>query len=144
MNQITGVHCIIELYGCPFGLLDDEDFIRETVSTAAAESGSTLLTLSSHQFSPQGVTALGLLAESHISVHTWPETGYAAADVFTCGHHCDPQQAGRYLADALRAEHHTISVLRRGGHPGSHRQMFTNTEAGDEACTRPNPHPPYG
>lgn len=146
MNQIAGVHCIIELFGCPYGLLDNENYIREAVSAAAVESGSTLLSLSSHKFSPQGVTALGLLAESHISVHTWPETGYAAADVFTCGHHCDPKQAAFFLIKALQAKSHAYSLLQRGSRASSNIVAFPGREkrTGEEKCIRTKPSRPYG
>ena len=146
MNQIAGVHCIIELYECPFRLLDNENFIREMVSAAAVESGSTLLSISSHKFSPQGVTALGLLAESHISVHTWPETGYAAADVFTCGHHCDPKQAAFFLIKALQAKRHVYSVLQRGSRAFSNIVVFPSREkrTDEETCIRTKPSRPYG
>ena len=146
MNQITGVHCIVELFECPFSLLNDEKFIRGMVSKAAVESGSTLLSISSHKFSPQGVTALGLLAESHISVHTWPESGYAAADVFTCGHHCNPEQAARFLAEALQARHHTCSVLQRGSRAVSNIVAFPGSKerTDEEICIQTEPHLPYG
>ena len=144
MNQINGVHCIIELFGCPFGLLNDEGFIRETISAAAVESGSTLISISSHQFSPQGVTALGLLAESHISIHTWPEVGYAAADVFTCGSHCVPQQASQYLANTLQAGRHVLSVLNRGSQIPCNITAFLKQKGGEDTCIRSIFNPPFG
>lgn len=110
----AGVHCILELRGCPFELLDDEKFIRETLSQAAQKAHSELLTLTSHKFDPQGVTALGLLAESHISIHTWPEAGYAAVDCFTCGPNCVPQRACDHLTHKLQADDHTCLVIPRG------------------------------
>ncbi len=113
-HSATGIHCILELYGCPFDLLNDEDFLRQAVRQAARVADSSLLQLTSHSFSPQGVTALGLLAESHISIHTWPEKGYAAADVFTCGQRCKPEDACKFLVGHLKAARHNLSVLSRG------------------------------
>ena len=84
-TDMVGKHCILELYDCDPSRLDDEAFIRTTITSAAKGAGATLLNLITHQFQPQGVTGLALLAESHISIHTWPESGYAAIDVFTCG-----------------------------------------------------------
>lgn len=110
----AGVHCILELRGCPFELLDDERFIRKSIAQAAEKAHSELLTLTSHKFAPQGVTALGLLAESHISIHTWPEAGYAAVDCFTCGPNCVPQRACDHLAKKLEAEDHSCLVIPRG------------------------------
>jgi S-adenosylmethionine decarboxylase len=144
LNQTTGKHCILELFECPFDLLDDEAFIRRIASKAAVESGSTLLTLTSHKFSPQGVTALALLAESHLAIHTWPETGYAAVDVFTCGTHCDPIKACRILVEQLRAGRHSRTVLQRGLGMAPQTQAFARFRGQEDACTRINPPAPYG
>lgn len=110
----AGIHCILELYGCPSDRLNDEEFVREAVAQAAAKSMSTLLNLSSHHFEPQGVTAIALLAESHLSIHTWPEHGYAAVDAFTCGQTSDPHAACNFLAERLGAQRHQLLVLPRG------------------------------
>ena len=92
-TDMVGKHCILELYDCDPSKLDDETFLRHTITTAAHRAGATLLNLITHRFEPQGVTGLALLAESHISIHTWPENGYAAVDVFTCGDHTMPEKA---------------------------------------------------
>jgi S-adenosylmethionine decarboxylase len=102
------------LYGCPAATLDDIDVIRAAIRDAARAARSTLLHEVAHRFEPQGVTALGLLAESHISVHTWPEVGYAAADVFTCGESCLPERACEALAHALGAARSHLRRLPRG------------------------------
>ena len=91
------------LKGCPFGLLDDEAHIRNVLANAAQLSESTLLDISSHKFSPCGVTAVALLAESHISIHTWPENGMAVCDVFTCGEHTNPRSGATYMYEAMGA-----------------------------------------
>jgi len=109
----VGVHCIMELYGCPLELLDDHAFIQRSLKDAAEKAGATWLGQASHRFEPQGVTALGLLAESHITVHTWPELGYAAADCFTCGDHTIAEEACRHLARQLRAERSEIVRIPR-------------------------------
>lgn len=109
----VGTHCILELYDCPPERLNALAFIRQALREAASEAQSTLLKEIAHQFHPQGITALVLLAESHISIHTWPETGYAAIDVFTCGHHTDPQRACQYLIRKLRARKHSLMTLPR-------------------------------
>ena len=70
-HSAIGSHCILELHGCPYDILDDERLVRSAIVEASQKSLSTLLHLSSHRFAPQGVTAIGLLAESHISIHTW-------------------------------------------------------------------------
>ena len=102
-TDMVGKHCILELYDCDPSRLDDEAFIRTTITSAAKGAGATLLNLITHQFQPQGVTGLALLAESHISIHTWPESGYAAVDVFTCGDHTDPHRGVEYMKQMLQA-----------------------------------------
>ena len=109
----VGKHCILELYACDADKLNDESFIRTTIATAAREAGATVLQLISHHFQPQGVTGLVLLAESHLSIHTWPESGYAAVDVFTCGDHTMPDRACLALVQALGAGDYKLSSFRR-------------------------------
>jgi S-adenosylmethionine decarboxylase len=115
---MVGKHCILELYDCDSARLDDEAFLRDAITSAAKRAGATLLNLITHRFEPQGVTGLALLAESHISIHTWPESGYAAVDVFTCGDHTMPELACQVLGDALKAETRNLKSFRRET-PGS-------------------------
>ena len=112
-SDTVGKHCILELYACDSSRLDDEAFLRDTITTAAKRAGATLLNLITHRFEPQGVTGLALLAESHISIHTWPESGYAAVDVFTCGDHTMPERACAVLAAELAAGSHKLTSFRR-------------------------------
>lgn len=105
---------MLELFGCPVEKLDDPIFVRDALRNAAGVSRSSLLKEVSHRFAPQGVTALGLLAESHISIHTWPEHGYAAADIFTCGKTAEPEKACQYLVDVFEARRHSMRKLARG------------------------------
>eukprot|EP00831_Metopus_contortus_P083708 TRINITY_DN9328_c0_g2_i1.p1 TRINITY_DN9328_c0_g2~~TRINITY_DN9328_c0_g2_i1.p1 ORF type:complete len:136 (-),score=28.19 TRINITY_DN9328_c0_g2_i1:348-755(-) len=128
MNTV-GMHCILGLKGCPSPLLDDEQHILQSMVNAASTAMSTLLNITSHKFEPQGVTALALLAESHISVHTWPESGYAAVDVFTCGETAQPRVACEYLVEHLQAQDHTLTVLPRGNGCGCHLPLTQTEEA---------------
>ena len=112
-TDAVGKHCILELYNCDPSRLDDEAFVRDTMTTAAKRAGATLLNLITHRFQPQGVTGLALLAESHISIHTWPESGYAAVDVFTCGDHTMPERACKVLIEELEAGRHSLRSFRR-------------------------------
>ena len=96
-------HILFTLKGCSETLLDDESHIRNVLVHAAHLCESTLLDVSSHKFDPQGVTAIALLAESHISIHTWPEKGMAVCDVFTCGDHTRPQSGVSYMYDMMDA-----------------------------------------
>ena len=113
-HSAIGSHCILELHGCPQDILNDEAVVRDAIAKASEKSLSTLLHLSSHSFEPQGVTAIGLLAESHISIHTWPELGYAACDIFTCGEALKPMEAAHFIAEGLLAQHCNVMEVKRG------------------------------
>ncbi len=84
---------MLELYRCDCEKLNDESFLRCTLNRAAKLANATVLNLISNKFEPQGVTAIALLAESHISIHTWPESNYSAVDIFTCGQNMMPELA---------------------------------------------------
>ena len=109
-------HILFTLKECPHALLDDEAHIRESLIAAAILAESTLLDLSSHKFDPQGVTAVALLAESHISIHTWPEKGMAVCDVFTCGDHTKPESAAKYLYQVMGAKDSVSETFTRPLH----------------------------
>ena len=96
-------HILFTLKGCPFEPLDDEQNIKMLLYNATKESKSTLLNLATHKFDPQGVTGFAMLAESHISIHTWPEKGMAVCDVFTCGETAEPEKAVEYMKEQLKA-----------------------------------------
>jgi S-adenosylmethionine decarboxylase len=115
---VAGVHSLLEMYGCPADVLDDLEAVRAAMHAGVEASRGTLLGECAHDFEPQGVTVVGLLAESHISIHTWPEHGYAAADVFTCGTAGSPEIACIVIAQRLGATHHEIKTISRGA-PGS-------------------------
>jgi S-adenosylmethionine decarboxylase len=112
-SENIGRHCILELYQCDHAKLNDEAFIRTTITSSAKIAGATLLNLVTHSFKPQGVTGLALLAESHISIHTWPEIGYAAIDVFTCGDHTMPEKACKLLFKDFLAQHFSFKNIER-------------------------------
>ena len=107
------IHILFTLYECPYGLLDDEAHIRNVLANAAQLSESTLLNVSSHKFQPHGVTAIALLAESHISIHTWPEEGVAVCDVFTCGDHTSPRSGATYMYEAMGATDIKSEIIKR-------------------------------
>ena len=86
-------HLLLELYRCDCEKLNDESFLRCILNRAAKLANATVLNLISNKFEPQGVTAIALLAESHISIHTWPESNYSAVDNFTCGQNMMPELA---------------------------------------------------
>jgi S-adenosylmethionine decarboxylase len=109
-----GRHLLVELYDCEKEPLNDLDFIRKVTLKAAIDCGAVVLGDSFHQFSPQGVSGVVVIAESHISIHTWPEFGYAAVDVFTCGTKVDPQIAAQVLIEKLGSKSHSLTEIPRG------------------------------
>jgi S-adenosylmethionine decarboxylase len=109
-----GRHLILELKGCRPDLLDDLPYIQETMLHAAESTGATIVGETFHKFAPQGVTGVVAIAESHLCIHTWPEYGYAAADISTCGEGFDPQDAADVLVDRLEASDPVRTELVRG------------------------------
>ena len=106
-------HILFELRGCPSELLDDEEFIRLTLHVAAKKANSELLNISAHKFNPQGVTGLAMLADSHISMHTWPEKNIAKCDIFTCNDKCLPELAVQYIGERFKAKQVTSETFDR-------------------------------
>jgi len=106
-------HLLLELYGCDYEKLNDESFLRCSLDRASKLAKARVLNLISNKFEPQGVTAIALLAESHISIHTWPESNYSAVDIFTCGQNMKPELASQYLIETLKAEEHFLRVIER-------------------------------
>ena len=106
-------HLLLELYRCDCQKLNDESLLRCTLNRAAKLAKATVLNLISNKFEPQGVTAIALLAESHISIHTWPESNYSAVDIFTCGQNMMPELASQYLIESLRAEEYSLRIIER-------------------------------
>jgi S-adenosylmethionine decarboxylase len=109
-----GRHLLLELKICNEEVLDDLDFLKDCLNEAAIRSGATVVGESFYHFSPCGVSGVVHIAESHISIHTWPEYKYAAVDVFTCGDDVDPEKAARLITERLGAQSHSLIELRRG------------------------------
>jgi len=109
-----GQHILVDLYGCDPELLDDTKLIEEKLKEAASASGATIVSSSFHHFSPHGVTGVLVIQESHLAIHTWPERGFAAVDLFTCGEKIDPWRAYEYIEQALGAENGSAVEVRRG------------------------------
>lgn len=95
--EVHGKHAICEIYNADPKLLDDLEFMRRLLRDAAITAGSTIRAEAFEKFEPQGVSVILLLSESHISIHTYPEYGYAAVDCFTCGEHCFPLKACEHI-----------------------------------------------
>jgi S-adenosylmethionine decarboxylase len=109
--RCAGVHLIVDLHGAKG--LDDIDLIESTLRRCVDAAGATLLHIHLHHFQPNGVSGVAVLAESHISVHTWPDLGYAALDVFMCGK-ANPDACIAILRDAFKAKRVDVDEILRG------------------------------
>ena len=107
-----GKHYLLNLYGCSFDRLNNQRFLVDLLENAASASGATVVETIYKKFEPQGVTVLCLLSESHISIHTWPEKGEAAVDIFTCGD-CESKVGCDIIIHQVNASNHTLSYIER-------------------------------
>ena len=124
-NQRLGRQLLIDLYDCPAVLLDDEEFISASMISAARKAGAVVVNSNFHRFSPCGVSGVVAIRESHLAIHTWPEYGYAAIDLFTCGDNVDPWLAHASLKEALSAGHDSVLEVSR---PGPEEKSNKKTE----------------
>lgn len=113
--QALGRHVILELHDCDRKRLSNCEFLRETLLEACRRAGATILGNSFHVFSPyDGVSGVIIIAESHLSIHTWPEYCYAAVDIFACGESLHPEKAVEFMVQELHAGNHSVTELKRG------------------------------
>lgn len=112
--QSLGRHVLAEVYGCRFEVLNDIDKVQDIMVNAALEAGAEVREMVFHKFSPQGVSGVVVISESHLAIHTWPELGYAAVDVFTCGERVNPWDACNYVAEMFEAETIDATEVKRG------------------------------
>ena len=113
MNAL-GKHLVLELKDCNREVINDIDFLHDALLAAAKEAGATVLGDSFHRFEPHGVSGVIIIAESYLSIHTWPEYGYVALDIFTCGESCCPETAAELLIKDLQCKSPSILELKRG------------------------------
>jgi S-adenosylmethionine decarboxylase len=100
----NGRHLILDLYDCDHGILDDYEELQRLLEASLVMANATILRIFGEKFQPQGVTLLALLAESHASIHTWPEMGYCAIDLYTCGNTTQTHRAAEFLKKKLQAK----------------------------------------
>ncbi len=106
---VTGRHIYGNLYECDYETLTDEVRLVEIVREAARMANAMLISVGSYRFGANGgITVFGIIAESHISIHTWPEYKFATVDVYTCGDHTDPDAAFNFIVEALRPQRHEV------------------------------------
>jgi len=111
--RTEGKHIIMDASGCNPEILNDLNYVRQLLVEAAKEANATVLNVAFHHFTPQGVSGVVVISESHFSIHTWPEYGYAALDFYTCGD-INPKVACDYVAQHLKASYTQITEVLRG------------------------------
>jgi len=117
MQKPLGRHLLFDLFDCDRTSLNDREFLRTVTLEAARRADATIVTDVFHQFNPQGLSGVVVIAESHVAIHTWPEHGTASVDVFSCGDSLKPAAVGAYLQDVLRARRVTSQEILRGVAP---------------------------
>lgn len=112
--KVLGQHILVEFCNCDPFVLNNKKLVHNHMTEAAVRSNATVITSAFHHFSPHGVSGVVVIAESHLAIHTWPEYGYAAVDLFTCGTSVDPWRAFEHLKECFKAQHYTIKEMQRG------------------------------
>ncbi|ALJ00854.1 polyamine aminopropyltransferase [Rufibacter tibetensis] len=120
-----GRHILVEFYNCSPELMNDVVHIENSMVAAAETAGATVINSTFHHFSPYGVSGVVVIQESHLAIHTWPEYGYAAVDLFTCGDSVDPWVSYNYLIEAFKASHGSSMECLRGQQRLLNRTDFT-------------------
>jgi S-adenosylmethionine decarboxylase len=113
-----GRHLLVELHGCHPDSLKKVDAVKDILVGAARACGATIVDVAFHEFNPFGVSGVVVIAESHLSIHTWPEYRYAAVDIFTCGDVINPEHAVSYVASRFRCKSPSVVEVKRGLIPG--------------------------
>jgi S-adenosylmethionine decarboxylase proenzyme len=114
--QTLARHLLLELHGCEPALLNDRERLAALMRRAAEAAGARVVAEVFHPYAPHGVTGVLVIEESHFSLHTWPEYGYAAVDFYTCGD-CTPERAARVLEEGLAARRAELMTIHRGLSP---------------------------
>lgn len=112
--KYLGQHVLAEFFECDPNILNNAQKVESLMIDAALECGATIVQKCFHMFSPHGVSGVVIISESHLAIHTWPELGYAAVDLFTCGDKCDPKVAYEFLKKAFNSTKASFSELKRG------------------------------
>lgn len=109
-----GQHVLAEFFECDPNILNNPSMVEKLMVEAALECGATIVQKCFHMFNPYGVSGVVIISESHLAIHTWPELGYAAVDLFTCGDKCDPKVSYEYLKKMFNSKAASYNELRRG------------------------------
>lgn len=112
--EALGRHILVELYDCNSSKINDVKFVEDSLLEGTRLSKATIVSHNVHKFSPYGVSGVIVIAESHVTIHTWPEYGYAAVDIFTCGESIDPWVIQEYLQEAFESARVSSMEMKRG------------------------------
>jgi len=134
--ETKGMHLILELSGCESEIINNLEEVRKILTEAAIAANAEVLQTTFHKFSPQGVSGVVVISESHLSIHTWPEKNYAAIDIYTCGKHTMPWEAYKYIKRKFKAKKIYLTSLQRGEYKDGmyvHRIDQTEIQEGEES-----------
>ncbi len=109
-----GTHLLVELKDCNREILKDLDKVKNAMVSAAKEARATIISTSFHEFNPFGISGVIVIAESHLTIHTWPEYGFAAVDIFTCGDIIKPEVAASFLVKEFESRNPSLVEIKRG------------------------------
>ncbi|KMK74569.1 adenosylmethionine decarboxylase [Alkalihalobacillus pseudalcaliphilus] len=112
-----GRHVIAELWGCNVEKLNNMKLIEQVFVDAALKAGAEVREVAFHKFAPHGVSGVVIISESHLTIHSFPEHGYASIDVYTCGDRIDPNVASDFIAESLDAKTSEVIEVPRGMGP---------------------------
>ena len=126
--EALGRQILVEFYDCDTDKINDVEFIETSFLNATRASGATIISHNFHKFSPHGVSGVVVIAESHVSIHSWPEYNYAAVDIFTCGETIDPWVIQEHLKESFNSKNTSSMEMKRG--------MF-KTEPGKKLLFKP-------
>ena len=113
MNAL-GRHLLVELFDCDPDVINDLEAVKGALIEAAKRAQATIVDVVFHEFNPFGISGVVVIAESHLTIHTWPEYRFAAVDIFSCGDVLQPEIAASYLVEQFAAERHSVVEMQRG------------------------------
>jgi S-adenosylmethionine decarboxylase len=117
--ESLGRHLLLELYDCSSEVLNSLESVKTAMVEAAKRAEATIIDVVFHEFNPFGISGVVVIAESHLSIHTWPEHRYAAVDIFSCGDTLKPAEAANYLVEQFGANRASCVEVKRGVFPGA-------------------------
>lgn len=112
--EALGRQILVEFYDCESALINDVEYIEQTMLDGTKAAQATIVSHNFHKFSPYGVSGVVVIAESHVTIHTWPEYNYAAVDIFTCGDSIDPWIIQEFLKEAFNSDNISSMEMKRG------------------------------